>query len=298
MSDKKYLVTGANGKLGRQVVSFLLDVYNIQPSQLIATSRDLETLDFLSEKGIETRRADYADPESLDEAFKGVDRLLLISMDAVGQRDKLHKNAVVAAEKAGVEFIAYTSMPNADSSPLVFAFEHKATEKAILDSGISNWTILRNNWYFENLAEFYGNVLQTQTWLTASGEGRHAQLSRKDLALAAAAALVKSEEGKNTITLNGAEALTTDDMAETINQVLGLNVNVIHVSDEGLKGQLESFKLPPEAVAFATTMDLHLRNSLSDGSSAAFEGLTGQKPQPYSEWLKENSEMLTAIANS
>ncbi|GAL33976.1 NADPH:quinone oxidoreductase 2 [Vibrio maritimus] len=298
MSDKKYLVTGANSKLGKLVISFLLNEYQIKPSQLIATSRNPATLQSLADQGIETRAADYANKDSMVQAFKGVENLLLISMDAVGKRDELHTNAVQAAEEAGVKFIAYTSMPNPDASPVFFAFEHEATEKAIAQSRIPAWKILRNNWYFENLIDFYANVLHTKAWLTASGEGRHAQISRTDLALAAAAALVNSESGKETITLNGPESLTTSEMATLINQVLDISINVVHLSEEALEEQLESFQVPADAIIFATTMDRHLKENKSDGTSEAFEVLTGKKPQLFADWLQENKQSLKAISNA
>ncbi|AJR06509.1 SDR family NAD(P)-dependent oxidoreductase [Photobacterium gaetbulicola] len=298
MSDRKLLITGASGKLGKQVIEYLLNDFNIPASQLIATSREVASLAGLAEMGVDVRKADFADPASLEAAFTGADNMLLISIDAIGQRSELHRNAVVAAERVGIKHLSYTSMPAADTSPVVFAFEHEATEKAIADSQISNWTILRNNWYFENLAEFFASTLQTQAWLTAAKEGKSAQLSRLDLAYAAAASVVKALEGKQTFTLNGPESLTTDEMAAKINQALGLDIQVIHQSDEELEAQLASFGLPEGIVAMVTTMDQHARGAFSDGTSQEFEMLTGRQPQSFSHWLEANRNMLSQIAKN
>ena len=298
MSDRKLLITGASGKLGQQVIEYLLNDFNIPANQLIATTRNAASLSELADKGIDVREADFSNPASLEAAFAGADNLLLISIDAIGQRSELHRNAVLAAQNVGIKHLTYTSMPAADTSPVVFAFEHEATEKAITDSQISNWTILRNNWYFENLAEFFASTLQTQAWLTAAKEGKTAQLSRLDLAYAAAASVAKALNGKQTLTLNGPESLTTEQMAAKINQALGLNIQVIHQSDEELKAQLESFGLPEGIVALVTTMDQHARGAFSDGSSQDFEVLTGRKPQDFSQWLEANKAMLSQIAQS
>jgi len=215
----------------------------------------------------------------------------------IGERDRLHTNAVKAAEKAGVKHITYTSMPSADTSPVVFAFEHNATEQAIASSTISHSTVLRNNWYFENLSEFNASTLQTNVWMTAAAQGIIAQISRKDLALAAATALVKAPEGKRTLTLNGPESLTNDEMATMIDSVLGTNINVMHVPDEEFKTQLESYNLPEGVVALITTMDIHNRNNYSAGTSNEFETLTGCKPQSFTAWLKDNRNTLMAVVN-
>lgn len=297
MSNRKLLVTGASGKLGLKVVSYLLNEFKIAPSQLIVTTRKTEDLTDLVAKGVDVREADFANPSSLEQAFTGADNLLLISIDAIGQRSELHHNAIKAAEKAGVKHITYTSMPSADNSPVVFAFEHIASEKAITDSAIKNWTVLRNNWYYENLPDFFSSRLQTGTWLTATAQGRIAQISRSDLAYAAASALTQALDGKTTLTLNGPESLTTQEMATKINSVLATSIDVVQLSDEAYKAQLQQFQLPDGLIAMITTMDQHDRGNLSAGSSADFEQLTGRKPQTFDTWLQENKSSLLAIVN-
>ncbi len=297
MLDRKLLVTGASGKLGRQVVSYLLNELQIAPSQLIVTTRKAESLVELTIKGVDVREADFANPASLELAFCDAASLLLISTDAIGQRSELHCNAIEAAEKVGVKHITYTSMPSADTSPVVFAYEHVNSEKAIADSTIPSWTILRNNWYYENLSEFSASVLQSGTWLTAAAQGRSAQISRADLAYAAASSLVKCLEGKKTLTLNGPKSLTTEEMAKAIDSVLGKIINVVYLSDEDYKKQLEEFLLPGGLVAMITTMDQHGRGNYSDGNSEEFEQLTGKKPQTFSAWLEENRSSLLEVAN-
>ncbi|MGZ3306758.1 MAG: NAD(P)H-binding protein, partial [Asticcacaulis sp.] len=118
-----FLVSGANGKLGRQVTQLLLDS---GAGAVIAASRDPSKLADLAARGAETRRADFDDPASLNEAFKGVDRLLLISTDSLGAGQRLaqHKNAVAAARAAGVKHIVYTSMPKPETSAVSFASDH------------------------------------------------------------------------------------------------------------------------------------------------------------------------------
>ncbi|PSW09156.1 SDR family NAD(P)-dependent oxidoreductase [Photobacterium sanctipauli] len=297
MSDRKILVTGASGKLGKQVVSYLLEDFAVSPSQLIVTTRKAESLKALADKGVDVREADFANPDSLVEAFKGASSLLLISIDAAGPRTQPHLNAVAAAEQAGVEHIAYTSMPAAEQSPVVFAHEHEATEKAIKDSAIANATIMRNNWYFENIPEYFASILQTGHWLTSAEEGRSAQLSRKDLAYAAAAALVSPAKGIVTLLLNGGKSQTHAEMAQLMDKVLGTSINMVNLTDDQYQSQLETFGLPEPIIALCTTMDHHNRENLSDGTSEAFEQLTGRKPQSFEAWLEANKTELQKLAN-
>ena len=78
------LVTGASGHLGRLTVHALL-ARGVPPSDVIAAARRIEAVKDLADLGIETRLADYDDPASLARALTGVDRVLLVSGEALSQ---------------------------------------------------------------------------------------------------------------------------------------------------------------------------------------------------------------------
>ena len=129
------LVTGASGHLGRQVVELLLETHS---GTIIAVTRTPEKLADLSRRGVIVLQADFDDPASLVQAFQGVDRLLLISTDALdapGRRINQHRNAIKAAEQAGVKHVVYTSLMNpGPDSPVFLAPDHSTTEEALKES--------------------------------------------------------------------------------------------------------------------------------------------------------------------
>ena len=132
----KYLVTGASGQLGALAIDALLK--KVPASQVVALVRRAEAAAPLEAKGVEVRIGDYTDVDALEKAFAGIDRLLLISSSEVGQRAAQHKNAVDAAKKAGVGFIAYTSILHADTSPLSLAVEHRETGHYLGEVGLAD----------------------------------------------------------------------------------------------------------------------------------------------------------------
>src|SRR5690554_2773098 len=136
-------VTGATGHLGRLVIESLIE-RGTPADDIVAIGRSVDKIADLQERGVEVRAADYGKPAELAAALEGVDRLLLISGSAVGQRVAQHRNVVDAARAVGVGFIGYTSAPKADTTDLALAPEHKATEVIIRDSGIP-FAMLRNN---------------------------------------------------------------------------------------------------------------------------------------------------------
>ena len=107
----KLLITGATGKFGTKVMEILLKT--VPANQLAVSVRNPEKAEVLRAQGVDVRQGDFDQPETLDAAFAGVDRLLLISADGDNEtRIRQHANAVAAAERVGVSFIAYTSLAN------------------------------------------------------------------------------------------------------------------------------------------------------------------------------------------
>jgi len=178
------LITGAAGQLGQRIIHHLLETEKVPAANIIAATRDPAKLADLAAKGVITRKADFDNTASLESAFKGVDRLLIISTDALAvpsQRLKQHKAAVDGAVKAGVKHIAYTSMPSPDKSLVTFAPDHLGTENAMKATDIP-YTIFRNAWYMDNYLHGMPHNLQSGNWYTSSDGGKVANISREDCA--------------------------------------------------------------------------------------------------------------------
>ncbi|MBV8803538.1 MAG: NmrA family NAD(P)-binding protein, partial [Sinobacteraceae bacterium] len=251
MSSPDLLVTGASGQFGQRVVHHLLETLQVPAARIIAASRNPESLGEWRAKGITTRPADFDDPASLSAAFAAVERVLLISTDALdrpGHRLAQHKAAVEAAVKANVKHIIYTSMPKPQGSPLLFAPDHAGTEAALAASSLPEWTVLRNNWYFENLLRSLPSTLKFGKWFTATGEGRVAYIARDDLARAAATALAGKTKGKTTLTLSGGQAYSVRELARLISQSAGKPIEVVPVSVDQLVQGMVTHGVP-EALA-------------------------------------------------
>jgi NAD(P)H dehydrogenase (quinone) len=294
-----FLVTGASGHLGQSVLHHLLDTLKIEPGRLAAASRKPAALSAWAARGVATRATDFNDPASLDQAFAGVKRVLIVSTDALdaeGTRLKQHKAAVKAAAKAGVDHIAYTSLPNADTSLVTFAPDHAGTEVAIAQSGVPGWSMLRNNWYFENLFHSIPQALTSGQWYSAAGQGKLAHIWREDQALAAATALADGFQGQRTLTLSGSHSYTTDEIAALVSKAVGKPLGVVHVPLEGLVQGMTAAGIPAPVAAVLGSFDAAINADDLDGDSKDFEALTGRKPRSFEDWLTENADKLAAPA--
>lgn len=294
MSDT-LLVTGATGQLGKLVLDQLL-ASGIAPARIIATSRDTAKLADYIAGGVQARVADFDDPASLDQAFAGADRILIISTDALdqpGKRLKQHLAAVAAAEKAGAKHIVYTSMPSPETSVIPFAPDHLGTENAIKATGIP-YTILRNGWYMENLFMALPHALETGQWYSSAGEGRLAHIARGDAAKAAAAALAASTSESHTYTLTGGELRSTDEIAALVAKATGKSLNVVHISDEALAGGLKSAGLPDFLIPIVVSFDANTRGGHIDMVTGDVTALTGATPVTLAAFLEASKARLAS----
>ncbi|MER2110323.1 MAG: NAD(P)H-binding protein, partial [Desemzia incerta] len=219
----KILITGATGMLGVKVVQALLE--RVPTEQLAVSVRDLAKAERFKEQRIEIRQADYEDPASLEAAFTGIDRLLLISSQGDDEtRIRQHSNVIYAAERTGVGLLVYTSVSKAETSSLPVAEVHRQTEAAIVKSGIP-YTFLRNNWYVENEIPVIKNVLAGGPVLTAAESGRVGWVPRVDYAEAAAAVLASGKHTNKIYELSGIPS-SYADMARELTSILGRRVIV------------------------------------------------------------------------
>lgn len=231
-------VTGATGQLGRLVVESLKS--KVSAETIVALVRNPEKA---TDLGIEARAFDYTQAENLVASLRGIDKLLLISGNEVGQRLPQHLAVIDAAKQSGVKQLFYTSILHADSSPLGLATEHLATEVAIKESGLT-YTILRNGWYTENYTGSAKGAVGAGAFIGNAGDGKIASAARVDYAEAAAVVLAgEGHEGK-TYELAGDEAYTLTELAAEISKQSGKTIPYNNLTEAEYAGILKSFGLP------------------------------------------------------
>ena len=278
-----YAVTGATGKLGRLVLDEMLE--KVAPGDLVALARDPATLADYALKGVQVCQADYDDAASLEAALKGVDRVLLISGNAVGQRGRQHGNVIEAAKRNGVSYLAYTSVLNARASRLALALEHKETEEILEKSGL-NHDVLRMPWYSDNYVGGLAPAIEHGAIYGAAGEGKFSTASRADLAAGAAAALVNGKGG-DIYELAGDESWTMEDFAAEVSKHSGKTVRYVNQSEEEYARTLEGAGLPPPvATLLASTSYLAGFGELYN-DERQLSRLSGRPTTPIGESIRQ-----------
>jgi NAD(P)H dehydrogenase (quinone) len=276
-------VTAATGNLGRLVVEALLRT--VPASEVVAVVRDAEKAADLAARGVAVRVADYNDSASLDAAFEGVERVLLISGTDFGSRARQHAMVIDAAAKRGVSLLAYTSVLQANERSInPVATEHVATEAYLRASGVP-FVLLRNGWYLENFVQEARGAAESGVVVTSAGAGRVATATRAEYAEAAAVVLTTDGHEGRVYELSGAEGWTKDEFAATVGEILGATVAVKVVTPGEQLAILTAAGVPEMWAGFGVAVEGAIAAGELDSVGDDLEVLIGRKAAPLRESL-------------
>lgn len=273
-------VTGATGQLGRLVINALLK--KVPASEIIAAVRSPEKACDLAALGVQVLKADYSQPATLETAFQGVDKLLLISSSEVGQRIAQHTAVINAAKKAGVKLLAYTSLLHADKSTLGLGEEHRATEELLRDSGLPV-VLLRNGWYTENYAASIAPALAHGAFIGAVADGRIASAAREDYAEAAATVLTQENQAGKVYELAGDDSYTLAEFTAEIARQSGKPVVYKNLSETDFKQALIGAGLPDGFASLLADSDAGAAKGGLFDDSHTLSKLIGRPTTPYAK---------------
>ncbi|VXD01699.1 SDR family oxidoreductase [Sphingomonas sp. 8AM] len=267
-------VTGATGQLGRLVVERLTS--KVDADGIVALAR---SPDKAADLGVAVRAFDYARSGALAPALAGVDTLLLVSSNAIGQRTAQHRNVIAAAKEAGIGRIVYTSLLHADTSPLDLAAEHRETEAALAAAGVPV-TILRNGWYTENYLGAVRGALANGVLIGSAGGARIASAARADYAEAAAVVLTGPGHEGRTYELAGDLAWTLTDLAAELSRQSGQEIAYENLPAADYAAALRRAGMPDDLAAAIAGWDVAASNGALFDDGRQLSMLIGRPTTP------------------
>lgn len=274
-------ITGATGLLGKLVIEHLKK--SIAAKDIVALARDPQKAASL---GVEVRLFDYNQPEGLQPALQGIDKLLLISGSEIGKRLEQHFSVVNAAKAAGVKHFIYTSVLRADTSTLALAYDHLETEKAIKSAGLT-YTILRNGWYTENYTGSLKEEVKHGAILGSVGDGKVSSAARVDYAEAAATVLATEGHENKTYELAGDESYTFSDFAAVVSQQSGTQVVYKDLPVNEYAKVLASFGLPEDLAQFFAEIHIPTKEGALFDDGHQLSKLIGRKTTPLAKVIAD-----------
>ena len=253
------LVTGATGRVGRQVVQQLVK----RGADVRVLVRDTAKASFPA--GVEVVQGDLLDIDALRTAFTGVNTLFLLNAVA-GDEFTQALIALNIARESGVERVVYLSVIHSDHFVNVPHFAVKSGAERMIERMGFGATILRPAYFIDNELMIKDVIFNHGVYPMPIGSKGVAMVDSSDIAEVAAIELIRREQapGKlpiETINLVGPDTLTGSDVAAIWSDVLGRAVAYGGDDPTGFEQNLATFL--PKWMAYE--MRLMAERYVSDG---------------------------------
>lgn len=281
-------VTGATGTIG----SVLVEDLAVADVQIRAYSRHPGKIE--EREGVEPVEIDLAEPDGLEQAFRNVERLFLLTGNSADMV-RLQKNAIRGGVRAGVDHVVKLSALGAtDHSLSVIGLWHHNVERDLLDSGL-RWTILRPHHFMQNLLDPTVFDREAGRVHSAAGEGRIPFIDARDIAVVAGRVLTEDGHEGNTYTLTGPEALSYGEATQILSEVLGRDLEYVAESEDEAWRRLRDAGLPTWRVAALLALATYQRaGGPTERTTDAVERLTGQPATTFREFARDHASELAA----
>ena len=274
----KILVIGGTGTVGSEVVSGLLG----RKEAVRVMTHSAEKMKRLP-AGVEGIRADLDDPETLPEAFEGIDGVFLLNAVCLGETDE-GLFVVSAAKDSGVKKIVYMSVCMPRGSEAIPHFRTKIPiEKAVKESGIA-YTILQPNNFFQNDLGMKEAIMTHGIYPQPIGSKGLNRVDVRDIAECAVNALTQSGHEGKVYPIHGPDTLTGEDVARIYSTHLGREVRYagddLDAWAERVKHLFPEFVIPELRIMFrffqeygmaATEEELENQNKILGRAPRSFD---------------------------
>jgi uncharacterized protein YbjT (DUF2867 family) len=277
-------VTGAGGTVGSEVVRQLSEAN----ADFRAAYFSKNKVDAARAKGIDAVLIDYNDPETMQKAFEGCDKLFLLGPNMPNQAE-LEINAVHAAKAAGVKQIVKLSAIGADAEDFDFGTIHREVEKAIEASGLK-WTFLRPNSFMQNTVTFMSELIKARSaFYTAAENARIGHVDVRDIAAVAVKALTEPGHEGKAYALNGPEALSYDDVAAELSKALGRDISHVSIPPADLKSAMLADGMPEILADRLMDLERYYREGKADRNTSDLKQVTGRDPRTFADYARETA---------
>jgi uncharacterized protein YbjT (DUF2867 family) len=275
------LVTGATGKVGREVIKQLV----LSKAKVRAGIYNHARVDKIEVGGFEQTDLDFTKPETIESALNDVEKAFLVVPFRENMVDMI-RNFIDVAKRKGLKHIVMLSIMSADkqdgSSILSM---HKQCEDIVVSSGIPI-TMLRANWFMQDFAKYAPTIKKPGTFhAPISLKGSISFVDIRDVAAIAAMALLKSRGGE-IFTLTGPQTFTHRQLEDNFAFVLGKRVIFHTMSDDDFRQTMLGYGVSDWHVHMMLEMYKEAEKGTFQEIDPTTAQLLGHKPETFKTYIK------------
>ncbi len=281
------LITGATGGIGQELCQLLAQAH----VQAKAMCRRPEQVQHFKDMGLEAVLGDFEDPESLQHAMKGCERVFLLAAPSLRQAHHL-RLAIDAAVEADIQHVVKISASDGNlGSPVPWARANTEGDHYLRSKKIG-WTILRPTGFMQNFLES-AHVISKGFLPYTTGEGRVSYIDSRDIALVAKSVLTENTHANATYYLTGPEALSVKDIASRLSTGIGYEVRATPIPDNDMRKILQEAGLEEWRINAIFAQYSVIAGNYALDVIEEVKRLTGQNPRSFVQFAQDYKEHLT-----
>jgi len=271
------LVTGATGNVGSLLIPKLTNL----GADVRALIRDDSKAQGLKDAGVEVVVGDLEKPDTLDAAFRGVDKVFLITPPNPNQVIQA-ENGIQAAKRTGSPVIVRLSAGAVKEMPGAlprFSGQHAEIDGMLKASGLP-YNIIRPHFFMQNTMMAAQSVASEGVVYMAFKDGKVGMVDVRDVADVAVKVLTEDGHEGKTYALTGPASISFHDVAAALSKALGKRVNYVNVPLEAAREGMIGMGL---SEWFADAMSEYFQaynEGFGDFTTTDVEKVTGNPPAP------------------
>lgn len=283
------LITGATSAISAQIVHELLaEGYAVR-----ALVRNPEKAEDIRQAGAEIVVGDLEKPETLDAAFRGVEKAFILTPPS-DRAPAQFSNALWAAKQAGVKHVMRLSAFGAGhDAPTINGRHHALSDSELMASGLA-WTIIRPHFFMQNLMMAADGVKAKGKLYFALGEGRMGIIDTRDIGHFVAQLLTTSDREGKIYTITGPESVSMHDVAADLSSVLNREIRYQPVMTELALAELKSKGLDTYTLNVLRDYFVEYSRNWGDIVTEDYKNVTGAEPRPLNDFIRDHADAFRA----
>ncbi|WP_438011713.1 SDR family oxidoreductase [Sorangium sp. So ce321] len=281
-----YLVTGATGNVGKEVVEELLDA----GEAVRVFTRDERKVARWGDK-VDKAVGDLARQDTIAAALQGVRAAFLLPVGGAEGIEHV-RNFIAAAQASGAPRVVLLSSFSAGAPTVQLAKHHAEREHLVRASGLP-WTFVRPGTFMSNTFQWARSIKADRVVYNPHGDGKTAPVAPRDIAAVAARAMVTGDFLGQALEVTGPELLSTPDQVEILARVLDTPLRRVDVSVEAATRRMIEAGMPPPFAAALGELIERIRAGNGAVQTDTVERVTGRKPATFEAWAREHARAWT-----
>jgi uncharacterized protein YbjT (DUF2867 family) len=273
-----YLIIGATGNIGKEIVKQLL-AKGIRPRLGV---RSIEKVQDQWGDSVDYIPFDFSKPETFQAAFRQIEKCFFIAPhhDPGPSVEAMLK--VAAAQKvAHIVFSSGSSTADIEGKPLFLV------EQLVRNSGLP-WTILRPGWFMQNFTSWLGQTIREEDILyLPAADSKTAFIDVSDIAAVAVEVLTGTGHAAHLYTLTGPQTLDHFEVIQMLGEHQGKSLQYLPQSREDYIATMSERGWTKEAAAYVADLYDIVKTGKENQVSPDVENILGRKPRSFTQFLKD-----------